>query len=155
MSWKITAINMLGEMFNKEKKQANYEAKNYSNLLKKVMNYPIRLVATFIFAPFILIKVIFHSDSSIMRKLIAVVGLICAGLAVYSLTFAVTISLGLVIKSQLGIFSAIAYTISIFITTWLNILIQIAIFNTITAIMLKITQSEVIEYLDDLSQGKG
>jgi len=155
MNWKLTAINMLGEIFSKGKKQVEYESKNHASLFKKLINYPIKLIATFIFAPIILIKVISHSDTSLIRKLMAMTGLVLAGLAVYSLSLTITIGLGFVIKSQLGILSATAYTISVLLTTWLTILIQVAIFNTISTVMLKITQSEVIEYLNDLTNGKG
>ncbi len=155
MSWKLTAISMLGDMFSKGKKQVDYESKNHASLFKRLINYPVKLIATFIFAPIILVKVISHSDSSVMRKLIAIIGLVLAGLAVYSLTFTITVGLGFVIKSQLGIFTATAYTVSIFVTAWLSLLIQVAIFNTISTVMLKITQSEVLEYLNDLTDGKG
>lgn len=147
MTWKLKAVNMLGSIISSGKNEFNKESKNYSSLFKKTINYPITLIATFLLAPFLLVKVIIHSESTFFRKTVAVTGLILAALSVYFLTTSIIIGVGLFIKAQLGWFSTIAYVVSVFVTTWVSVLIQVGIFNTISTLTLKMTQKDVLNNL--------
>ena len=155
MSWQLKAISMLGGMLSSGKNEINKESQKFTSVTKKILIYPIRLIATFIFAPFLLIKTVLDSDSSIGRKFIAIFGLALAGLATYFLTTFVTISLAAIIKANLGWFSLISYGFGVFFTAWVSILIQIGIFNFISTLILKINQQEVLQYLNKLADGKG
>jgi len=155
VSWQLKAISMLGGMLSSGKNEINKESQKFTSVTKKILIYPIRLIATFIFAPFLLIKTVLDSDSSIGRKFIAIFGLALAGLATYFLTTFVTISLAAIIKANLGWFSLISYGFGVFFTAWVSILIQIGIFNFISTLILKINQQEVLQYLNKLADGKG
>ena len=155
MSWQLKAATMLGGMLSSGKNELNQESQKFTNITKKVLTYPIRLIATFIFAPVLLIKTVLHSNSSIGRKFIAIFGLILAGLATYFLTTFVTISLATIIKANLGWFSLFGYGFGVFFTAWVSILIQIGIFNFISTLILKINQKEVLQYINELADGNG
>lgn len=155
MSWQLKAATMLGGMLSSGKSELNKESQKFTSITKKILTYPVRLIATFIFAPFLLIKTVLHSDSSIGRKFIAIFGLILAGLATYFLTTFVTISLAAIIKANLGWFSLIGYGFGVFFTAWVSILIQIGIFNFISTLILKVSQQEVLQYLNELADGNG
>lgn len=154
MAWS-KAVDMLSGLFGGTINQIDKEGKNQTTLLKKIAIYPLKLFATFILAPFILIKVIINSNANIMRKIIAILGLVLAAAATYYLTTAATILLGSVIFNQLGFFSFAGYIVGLIFTSWLNILIQVGIFNFISTVMLKINQQAVLKYLNELSNGDG
>jgi len=155
MSWQLQAATMLGGMLSSGKDELNKESEKFTSITKKVLTYPIKLISTFIFAPFLLIKTVLHSNSSLERKLIAIFGLVLAGLATYFFTTFVTISLGAIIKANLGWFSFIGYGFGVLFTTWVSILIQIGIFNFISTLILKINQQEVLKYINKLVDGNG
>lgn len=155
MSWRLRAASMLGDMLNKGKNEADKESRNYGSLFKKVINYPLNLIATFIFSPLILIKIILFKETSLIRKIFSIIALILAFVLANYLIWAATVLLAGAIFSNLGIFSTISFFFGFFTTTWVSIMINILIFNSITTLMLKINQNEVFKYLNELSNGNG
>jgi len=93
------------------------EKANYESFFKRITTYPIKLIATFIFAPLLLIKTTLNSRNSFFRKLIAILGLVLAAVSSYYLSmFGMTV-MGLLIKEYLGFFSFIGYIAELFFTS--------------------------------------
>ncbi len=154
MAWQLIAAEMLNKMMSSGKNELEKEKTNYESLFKRIITYPIKLIATFVFAPFLLIKTILNSNNSFFRKLIAIFGLILAAIGSYYLsTLGITV-IALIVKEYLGFFSFLGYIAALMFTSWVGIFIQIGIFNFISTITLKISQQEVINYLDELADNK-
>lgn len=62
--------------------------------------------------------------------------------------------IGIIIKEYLGYLSLIGYIFSVFFTTWIGVLVQVAIFNFISTVTLKISQKQVLDYLRTLRDGE-
>ncbi|MCT7598031.1 hypothetical protein [Aliarcobacter butzleri] len=56
--------------------------------------------------------------------------------------------------NTLGWLSSIGFIVSFWFTSWVSILIQIAIFNFISTVTLKISQKQVLDYLKSLRDGE-
>ncbi|WP_323587393.1 hypothetical protein [Aliarcobacter butzleri] len=153
MNWQQIAANTLLTM-EKGKDEIKKESANYQSLFKKILTYPIKIIATFFLSPFLLIGVIFSSETTFFRKIIAFSGLIIATLASYFLVLLGFWAITNFVLNTLGWLSSIGFIVSFWFTSWVSILIQIAIFNFISTVTLKISQKQVLDYLKSLRDGK-
>lgn len=153
MNWQQIVAGTLLTM-EKGKNEINKEGANYQSLFKKILTYPIKIVVTFLLSPFLLIGVIFSSKSTLLRKLVAFLGLVMASIATYLLAGLAMWLIGIIIKEYLGYLSLLGYIVSLYITTWVAVLVQITIFNFISTVTLKISQKQFLDYLKSLIDGE-
>lgn len=154
MSWRETTARVLSDIMEKGKNEIDKEGANYRSLFKKILTYPTKIVATFLLSPFLLIGVVFSSESTFFRKIIAFLGLVMASIMSYLLAGFGIWLIGIIIKEYLGYLSLIGYIFSVFFTTWIGVLVQVAIFNFISTVTLKISQKQVLDYLRTLRDGE-
>lgn len=68
MSWRETTARVLSDIMEKGKNEIDKEGANYRSLFKKILTYPTKIVATFLLSPFLLIGVVFSSESTFLGK---------------------------------------------------------------------------------------
>lgn len=147
MITKITGItiNLLKNIFGSE-------SKNISTISNSIFKQPIKLIAAFFAAPFLLYKIIQRTENP-RRRLIAKLGLIFGLIGAYFAgTFLGTTAATILIITKVGLILGLAFWIGTALSVFLTVLFQILIFNLITYSFLHLSSEEVINYLNDLSR---
>jgi hypothetical protein len=134
---------------------ANDVSKEKSNLVqifRKVASHPIKMVAAFFTAPFLMIRVAWKVENPI-RRIIAVVGLIVAFLSAYlAATFLGTVAGAVFIASQVGFLVGFGFLLGTAISVILSVTFSIFVFNTVSLVFLKMSSQDVVDYLQDISE---
>lgn len=128
------------------------EGHNLRNLLKSMLSHPIKLAATFFFAPILLIKVA-SSVESPGRRMIAYIGISFSILLAYCAgTFLGSIAGAIFITANIGVLAGIGFIVGTSFSIFLSVLFCFLILNATSFLFLKISTQEVIDHLKEISQ---
>lgn len=143
--------NAVKDIANSIEKSFNSENQNISNFFQKIISYPLKIIASFIFAPFLMLKVILFIKTPI-RRIIAGGGFLIAILTTYTVsTWLGKAACFWFIKNTVGWFTAFGFLIGTTFSIMVTVIISVAIFNFICFIFLKMSNEEVIDYLKEIS----
>lgn len=128
------------------------EGKNIRSLLKSVLSHPLKLAATFIFAPILLIKVASKVENR-GRRIIAYTGLSLSILLSYCAgTFLGTMAGAIFVTTNIGILAGFGFLIGTSFSIFLSVLFCFLILNSTSFLFLKISTQEVIDHLKEISK---
>lgn len=124
-------------------------------LAKNIAAYPIKTLATFIFAPFLILRVAAKVKNPIRRS-IAIFGVIASVAASYLTATALGTFLGAIfIGSKIGWISTIGFIIGTTVSVYMSVLISVISFNAVSFFFLKASSQEIAEYLERVSGEEG
>ena len=147
MAGKITESAV--EIFKRVSESIPQEGSRIVAALKAIVRYPLKVLAAFLLAPILVVRVALNSDASLTRRIIAVVGLVLATLLSYiTATFLGTIAGTLIIASTFGILTAIAFFIGTATTIYITVAAMALVFNSICFLVLQMNRQDVIDYLE-------
>ena len=127
------------------------ESKNLSDIANKIIQYPIKVIAAFFTAPFLLYKIIKRVENP-KRRFIAKVGLVVGIIGAYFAgTLLGTTVAALLIVTKVGLIMGFAFWVGTALSVFLTVLFQFLVFNFIAFIFLHMSSEEVLNYLDDFS----
>ena len=130
---------------------ASRENSKIGTVFKKIFGYPIKVLASYIAAPFLTIKVAWMVKNPI-RRIIATVGLIISlAISYFSATFLGTLVGAVFVASHIGVLAGIGFLFGTTLSVYLSVIFTIIVFNFVSFIFLKMSSQEVVDYLYELS----
>jgi hypothetical protein len=142
---------MLGAVLD----DASKEHSRLKIMFKQVVSHPIKLVAAFITAPVLILRLAMTVQNP-LRRAIAIIGLIVAITFAYLAgTFLGTAAGALFVMSNIGILSGIGFFVGSFLSVFLSLAFSVFILNAVSFLFLKLSTQEVVDYLQGLSSEQG
>jgi len=131
---------------------ATFEERNkVSAVFRKLVGHPIKVVASFIAAPFLVVKIALKVKNPVRRG-IAVIGLLTALAGSYAAaTFLGSLAGAAIVASKIGILVALGFLVGTTLSVYLSVIFSIIVFNAIAFVFLKMSTQEVIDYLYEIS----
>ena len=127
------------------------ENSKFKAVFKKVAGHPIKILASFIAAPFLIIKIAWMVNNPI-RRIIAIIGLLLSLLLSYAAaTLLGTLVGALFVASHIGILTGVGFLFGTTLSIYLSVIFSIIEFNSVSFIFLKASSQEVIDYLQEIS----
>ena len=138
---------MLGAVLD----DASKEHSRLKIMFKQVVSHPIKLVAAFITAPILILRLAMTVQNP-LRRVIAITGLIFAITFAYLAgTFLGTAAGALFVWSNIGFLSAVGFFVGSFLSVFLSLAFSVFILNAVSFLFLKLSTQEVVDYLQGLS----
>ena len=138
------AVSNIKDSISKE----NTKAKG---LFRTLISYPFKTIALFILAPFFLLKVILKVKNR-WRKFIAILGLIVSVIVSYVAgTFLGSTAGSIFVIYNIGLWYGLAFFVGTLTSSVITVAFMILLFNLISTVFLKISTSEVVEYLEEMT----
>ena len=142
---------MLGAVLD----DASKEHSRLKIMFKQVVSHPIKLVAAFITAPILILRLAMTVQNP-LRRVIAITGLIFAITFAYLAgTFLGTAAGALFVWSNIGFLSAVGFFVGSFLSVFLSLAFSVFILNAVSFLFLKLSTQEVVDYLQGLSSEQG
>lgn len=130
----------------------NNEKSKIKVVFDKLKSYPIKILASFITAPFLILRIASMVENPV-RRYIAIAGLILSLLCSYGVsTFLGSVLGALFVASHIGILAGIGVLVGTTVSVFLSVILTVAIFNTVSFIFLKVSTQEVVDYLNEISK---
>lgn len=140
------------EAFREISQSAVSEQGNLNKIFRKVASHPIKLIAAFFTAPFLILRIAWSVKNPV-RRVIAATGLLLAIILAYlaggflgSFAGFIFVSLNIGWLAGLGFFFGTALSV------FLSVCFSIAVLNTVSFLALKMSAEEVVAYLDATSK---
>ncbi len=122
-----------------------------SKAVRSVIRHPIKVIASFFFAPFLAIKVACTAKNPI-RRVIAIIGILLGTLLAWAAgTFLGTVVGAIFMYSNFGFLMGLGFLVGTALSFVLSVTFMILTFNASTWIFLHMSSDEVIAYLNSLS----
>ena len=142
---------MLGAVLD----DASKEQSRLKIMFKQVVSHPIKLVAAFITAPVLILRLAMTVQNP-LRRAIAIVGLIVAITFAYLAgTFLGTAAGAFFVMWNIGFLSGIGFFVGSFLSVFLSLAFSVFILNAVSFLFLKLSTQEVVDYLQGLSSEQG
>ena len=127
------------------------DSKKLSGISRSIFRQPIRVLASFFTAPFLLWKIIQRVENPNRRR-IAKIGLV-AGIIVAYLAggFLGTATAALLIATYVGLIAGLAFWLGTAVSVFFTVVFQIFVFNLISFMFLHLSSEDVLEYLHEVS----
>ena len=120
-------------------------------VFKKIAGYPIKVLATFIAAPILIIKIAWKVKNP-TRRAIAIVGLFFSlALSYIAATFLGSFAGAIFVATHIGILVGIGFLVGTTLSVYLSVIFSIIVLNTVSFIFLKISAQEIVDYLHEIS----
>ena len=130
---------------------ASKEKGRTGKILNDLIRHPIKVVASFIFAPFLIIKIAMKVNNPI-RRFLAILGLLVSFICSYIAGTAIGTFAGAVfVATHIGFLTAAGFILGTTISVIMSVLFSIVVFNSVSFLFLKMNNEEVINYLDEIS----
>lgn len=130
---------------------ASKEKSKFAAVFRKVAGHPIKVFASFIAAPVLVVRIAWRVENPV-RRAIAIAGLLLSLLLSYiAATFLGSLAGAAFVASHVGILAAIGFLVGTTLSVYLSVIFSIIVFNAVSFIFLKISAQEVVEYLSDIS----
>lgn len=127
------------------------EKSKFVSVFKEIAGYPIKVLASFIFAPFLITKIALTVKNRI-RRIIAVIGLVLSLIFSYlAATFLGTLAGAAFVASKIGFVVAIGFFVGTTLSVYLSVIFSILVFNAVSFVFLKLSSKEIIDYLNKIS----
>jgi len=137
-------VNAIADDTSKEKSK-------FTSVFKKIAGHPFKILASFVAAPFLIIRIAWNVKNPI-RRVIAVIGLLLSVIFSYvSATLLGTLAGAAFVASNIGIIAGIGFLVGTSLSIYLSVIFSIIVFNTVSFIFLKISAQEVADYLNEIS----
>lgn len=137
-------VNAITESASKEKSK-------FGAVLKTIAGHPIKVLASFITAPFLVFKIACKVENQV-RRLIAIVGLLLSlALSYIAATFLGTLAGAAFVASHIGVLAAAGFLVGTTLSVCLSVIFSIMVFNAVSFVFLKISAQEVVDYLNQIS----
>ena len=128
------------------------EKSKLGHIFRKVASHPIKMVAAFFTAPFLMIRVAWKVENPI-RRIIAIVGFIIAFLSAYVAgTFLGSIMGAVFVASKVGYIVAFGFLLGTTTSVMLSVTFCIFVFNSLSLVFLKMSSQDVVDYLQEISE---
>jgi len=145
------AGEILGRGINAIEQDASKQNKKVKAIFKKIASHPFKVVASFIAAPILVIKIAWLVKNPI-RRIIAVIGLLLSLFLSYLAgTFLGSVVGAMFIASNIGILAGIGFFIGTTLSIYLSVIFSIIVFNSVSFVFLKISSQEIVDYLHEIS----
>lgn len=155
MSWKAIAAEMLIMGAKGLSRGIKNEGSKIKEIFKSIYRYPIKLLATYILSPFLIILIVKNSKLSTPKRIIAMLGVTISIIAGYaSFTFLGTFGGSIFIASQIGILSGFGFLLGTLFSVYLTVIFCILLINFFCTIFLKLSSDDVVHYLESLVSQK-
>jgi hypothetical protein len=146
-----TALDILERGITALANDATREKSKIGEILKKIAAHPFKVLATFIAAPFLVIKIALIVKNPI-RRAISIVGLLISILLSYvAATFLGSLVGALFVASHVGIIAGIGFLFGTALSVYLGVIFSIIVLNSVSFIFLKLSSQEVVDYLQKIS----
>lgn len=134
------------------KSQAGTEGNKAGEIFKRIAAHPVKVFASFITAPILVLRVAFRVKNK-ARRILAVAGLLMSLLASYvCATFLGTLLGSLFVMQNIGIIAGVGVFFGLASSVYLSVFFSILSFNAVSFLFLKISTQEVVDYLEELSK---
>jgi len=145
------AIELLERGVSAISEDASKEKSKIGSVFKKIVGYPLKVVASFIAAPVLIIKVAWRVENP-ARRAIAIVGLLIS----FTLSYIAATVLGslagaVFIASNIGMLAGIGFLIGTTLSVYLSVIFSIIVFNAVSLIFFFFFSQEVVDYLHNIS----
>ena len=148
---KKTASEVLGKTIDSITNDISKEKSKIISFATKLVTYPTKVIASFITAPFLILKITI-SVKDTKRRAIAATGLAIALFCSYIATsFLGEIGGALLISSTIGVWTGIGFFFGSFFSEIISFIFALIIFNAISFIFLKISSMDVNDHLSKIS----
>jgi hypothetical protein len=145
------AIDVLGRGISALASDATKERNKVAEILKAIASHPIKVLASFIAAPILIIKIALIVKSPI-RRAIAIVGLLVSLLLSYlAASIFGSLAGAIFIASHVGILAGIGFFLGATIWVYLSVIFSILVFNSVSFLFLKVSSQDVVDYLQKIS----
>lgn len=147
----MVAAQIIGQGVKTLSSHASNEKNKSREVFKKIAGHPVKVLATFLTAPILVVKVAWQVKNPI-RRLIAILGLLVSILLSYvAATFLGTLAGVLFVASNIGYIAAFGFWMGATLSVYLSVIFSILVLNATSFIFLKISSQEVVEYLNEIS----
>jgi len=120
-------------------------------IVRKVISYPVGIIAAFFTAPFLIIKIALTVKNPI-RRMFAIIGLIVSVLLAYLAgTFLGSFVGGVFVASQVSVLMGIGFIIGTALSMFFSVVFSILVLNSVSYFFLKMSSQDVADYLHDIS----
>ena len=138
---------MLGAILD----DASKEHSRVKVMFKSVLSHPIKMLAAFFSAPFLIIRLAIVVKNP-WRRSIAVIGLFLAIMMAYlSGTFLGTFVGAMFVMSGIGFFVGLGFLFGSLMSVFLSLIFSVLVLNAVSYIFLKLSTQEVVDYLHNIS----
>ena len=142
-----TAISLIEKVVD----SSSEEGKNFRSTVKVLLSHPIKLIASYFTAPFLLFRIALNVKSPV-RRWIAIVGIFLSVVAAYVAgTFLGTLAGLALVTTKIGFLFGIGFLVGSFVSILFTVLFQLLVLNFISYLFLKLNTQEVIDYLNEIS----
>ena len=130
---------------------ASKEKSKFGSVFKKIAGHPLKILASFIAAPFLVIRIAWSVKNPV-RRIIAIIGLLLSLVLSYvAATLLGTLAGAAFVASNIGIIAGIGFLVGTTLSIYLSVIFSIIVFNAVSFIFLKISAQEVVDYLNEIS----
>ncbi|MBF0584743.1 MAG: hypothetical protein HQL80_11000 [Magnetococcales bacterium] len=138
---------MLRELYQAVSSDIHEGRSEIRRIIGTLWMYPIKLLALFVFSPFITIGVIWKSGHTV-RRLVALAGFLIAWGMVWGVgSWLATWGSALLIMSHVSVLVGIGFIVGTYTSAIIGAMVQLFLFNAITTLFLKMSSTDVLAYL--------
>jgi hypothetical protein len=120
-------------------------------IFKKIASHPVKVLASFLAAPFLVFKIAMIVKNPI-RRAIATIGLLSALVLSYvSATFLGSVIGALFIATHISVLAGIGFLFGTTVSVYLSVIFSIIVFNAVSFVFLKVSSQEIVDYLNEIS----
>ncbi|TBW09284.1 hypothetical protein E0E52_07585 [Azotobacter chroococcum] len=145
------AGEVLGSGISALARDAANEKGRLGEVFRRIASHPVKVLASFIAAPFLIVRVALRVRSP-RRRAVALVGLLLSVLLSYgAATFLGTLVGAAFVASHIGLLAGIGFLFGTTLSVYLSVIFSIVVFHAVSFVFLKISSQEVLDYLRDIS----
>ncbi|MDB9313065.1 hypothetical protein PN462_08125 [Spirulina sp. CS-785/01] len=147
---KEIVLSFIANALNTAHNDLQSEQSRLQGLLKSIVSFPIKVLATFVFSPVLLFLVLLHSvrqedNISRIRGVVALIGFgIATILAYLAGTFLGSVAGALFIVTHIGILMGLGFLLGTAMSIYFTVAFQILLFNMVATLFLKMSSTDVI-----------
>lgn len=146
------ATDIFGKGLSALSNDVSKENSKVREVLRSIVGYPIKVLATFFTAPLLLAHIAWGVKNPI-RRTIALVGLLLSSIFCYLAgTFLGSLVGALFVATHVGPLFAAGLLVGSTLSVYLSVIFMIIVFNSVSFVFLKMNNEDVIDYLKKQSQ---
>lgn len=146
-----SSISLLSRSIDAIADDASSGKSKIKAITKTIAQYPFKILASFIMAPFLLVRMAWKVKS-IPRRIFAIIGIILAVISSYAAGTTVgSITGALFIGSHVSWLVGLGFLIGSTLSIFLSVLFSFTIFASTSYLFLKMNNEDLLSYLDEIS----